>query len=69
MMEDKFYKVDGHSSLVKNPSTGTILNTNVDEIRAARRRKSKKRVLQNEVNDLKLQVQQLTNVIEQLLEK
>lgn len=68
-MEDKYYKIDGHSSLVKNPLTGTILNTNVDEIRGARRRKLKKAQSKNEVAELKLQVQKLTNVIDQLLEK
>ena len=69
MMEEKYYKVDGHSSLVKNPSTGTILNTNTDEIRAARKRKTKKKELRNEVRDLKQQVDKLTQVIDQLLEK
>lgn len=68
-MEDKYYKIDGHSSLVKNPLTGTILNTNVDEMRGARRRKLKKAQNKNEVAELKLQVQKLTNVIDQLLEK
>ena len=69
MMEDKYYKVDGHSSLMKNPSTGTILNNNTDEIRAARKRKTKKKELRKEVSDLKQQVDKLTQVIDQLLEK
>ena len=69
MMEDKYYKVDGHSSLVKNPSTGTILNINDDEIRASRKRKVKKKELRKEVSDLKQQVDKLTQVIDQLLEK
>ena len=68
-MEEKYYKVDGHSSLRKNPSTGTILNMNDDEIRAARKRKTKKKELRNEVRDLKQQVEKLTQVIDQLLEK
>ena len=69
MMEDRYYKVDGHSSLVKNPSTGTILNTNSDEILAARKRKSTKTELRSEVRDLKQQVERLTQVIDQILEK
>ena len=69
MMEDKYYKVDGHSSLVKNPSTGTILNINDDEIRASRKRKVKKKELRKEVSDLRQQVNKLTQVIDQLLEK
>ena len=69
MMEDKYYKVDGHSSLVKNPSTGTILNINDDEIRASRKRKKNKKELRKEVSDLRQQVNKLTQVIDQLLEK
>ena len=69
MTEDKYYKVDGHSSLVKNPSTGTILNINDDEIRASRKRKVKKKELRKEVSDLRQQVNKLTQVIDQLLEK
>ena len=69
MMEDKYYKVDGHSSLVKNPSTGTILNTNSDEIVAAKKRKVKKNALRNEVRDLKQQLERLTQVVDQILEK
>ena len=69
MIEDRYYKVDGHSSLRKNPSTGTILNMNEDEIRAARKRKKKKKELRNEVSDLKRQVERLAQVIEQLAEK
>lgn len=69
MMEDKYYKVDGHSSLVKNPSTGTILNTNSDEIVAAKKRKIKKNALRNEVRDLKQQLERLTQVVDQILEK
>ena len=69
MMEDKYYKVDGHSSLLKNPSTGTILNTNSDEIVAAKKRKIKKNALRNEVRDLKQQIERLTQVVDQILEK
>ena len=69
MMEDKYYKVDGHTSLVKNPSTGTILNTNSDEIVAAKKRKVKKNALRNEVRDLKQQLERLTQVVDQILEK
>ena len=68
-MDDKYYKVEGHAGLAKNPVTGTIINTNTDEIRGARKRKLKKRELQREVGDLRKQVDKLTSIIEQLVEK
>ena len=69
MMKDRYYKVSGHSGLVKNPRTGTVLNTNGREIDAARKRKKKKKELEQEVVDLKAQVEKLTSIIEQLVEK
>ena len=38
-MMDKFYRVEGHSQVVKNPSKGTLLNTNTTELKSARKRK------------------------------
>ena len=69
MMKDRYYKVSGHSGLVKNPRTGTVLNTNGREIDAARKRKKKKKELEQEVVDLKSQVERLSSIIEQLAEK
>ena len=68
-MKGDFYKVEGHAGLVKNPATGTILNTNKVEIEGARRRKKKKKELEKEVTDLRAQVEKLTSIIEQLVEK
>lgn len=68
MMKD-YYKVEGSSHLTKNPRTGTILNTNVQEIESARKRKRSKKELESEIADLRSQVQRLTSAVEQLLEK
>jgi len=62
-------KVDGHSHLVKNMKTGVIINTNKAEIEAARKRKTRKKEVEAEMLDLKLQVERLTTIIEQLVEK
>lgn len=62
-------KVDGHPHLVKNMNTGVIINTNKAEIEAARKRKIKRRETEAEMVDLKLQVERLTTIIEQLVEK
>ena len=75
-MMDKFYRVEGHSQVVKNPSKGTLLNTNSVELNSARKRKlarkeneQKQNRLEQEVHDLKSQIDKLTSVIEQLVEK
>lgn len=75
-MMDKFYRVEGHSQVVKNPSKGTLLNTNTVELNSARKRKlarkeneEKQNRLEQEVHDLKSQIDKLTSVIEQLVEK
>ena len=64
-----YLKVEGHSGLVKNPKTGVILNINETEIKSAKKRKSKKQELEQEVRDLRSQIDKLTSVIEQLVEK
>ena len=75
-MMDKFYRVEGHSQIKKNPSTGTLLNTNKVEMNSARKRKQarlnkemKQNRLEEEVNELRSQIDKLTSVIEQLIEK
>ena len=75
-MMDKFYRVEGHSQVVKNPSKGTLLNTNKVELNSARKRKmarrdneEKQNRLEQEVSDLRSQIDRLTSVIEQLVEK
>ena len=75
-MMDKFYKVEGHSQIMKNPAKGTLLNTNKVEIISARKRKlarkdkeTRQNRLEEEVNELRSQIDKLTSVIEQLVEK
>ena len=75
-MKDRFYRVEGHSQVVKNPSKGTLLNTNTVELNSARKRKmvrkeneEKQNRLEQEVSDLRSQIDRLTSVIEQLVEK
>ena len=45
--------VEGHSNLVRDTSTGAILNINKDEITAARKRKLERRKKEQEFEDLK----------------
>ena len=75
-MMDKFYRVEGHSQIMKNPAKGTLLNTNAVEMNGARKRKLarknnevKQNRLEEEVRQLRSQIDKLTSVIEQLAEK
>lgn len=73
---NKFYKVEGHAGLVKNPQTGTILNANTSEIVAARKRKlsriekeQEKEQLAKDVSDLKNQMSEVMGLLKQMIEK
>lgn len=75
-MMNKLYKVEGHSNLKKDPRTGTIQNTNHEEIRLAKLRKSRKKEKELEENQLKQKVEELNDnvkriesMLQQLLEK
>ena len=75
-MRDKFYKVDGHTSLVKNPQTGVILNVNTTDVERARKRKLAKNLkkeseqsIVNEVHQLRSDMNDLKSMLQQLIEK
>jgi hypothetical protein len=75
-MRDKFYKVEGHSNLVKNPNTGVILNVNTADIERAKKRKSAKilkkeseQSIVNEVHQLRSDMNDLKSMLQQLIEK
>ena len=75
-MSKEFYKVDGHSNLVKNPVTGVILNVNTPEITRAKKRKSARiaekesqQEIVNEVNQLRSDMDDIKSMLQQLIEK
>ena len=75
-MRDKFYKVEGHSNLIKNPNTGVMLNVNTTELGRAKKRKSAKILkkkseesIVNEVNQLRSDVDDIKSMLQQLIEK
>ena len=75
-MRNKFYKVDGHTGLVKNPQSGVILNVNSVDIERARKRKVAKQakkksegLIVDEVNQLRSDMDELKAMIQQLIEK
>ena len=75
-MMDKFYKVDGHSGLLKNPVTGTILNANTNEIQSARARKANKlqgiqetQQMKDDITQLKNDMSDIKTLLKQIAEK
>ena len=75
-MRDKFYKVEGHTGLAKNPQSGVILNVNDVDIQRARKRKAAKHakrksesLIVEEVNQLRSDMDDLKAMIQQLIEK
>ena len=65
----KYLKVEGNSNLVRDTSTGAILNINKDEISAARKRKLGKRQKEKEFEDLKDEVGDIKKMLTQIIEK
>ena len=61
--------VEGHSNLVRDTSTGAILNINKDEITAARKRKLERRKKEQEFEDLKNEVGDIKNMLTKIIEK
>ncbi len=64
-----YKKVDGHESLVRDLSTGAILNINKDEISAARKRKLERRRKEKEFEDLKNEVSDIKIMLTKIIEK
>jgi len=75
-MRDEYYRVEGNSQLKKNPRTGTIVNTNVDEIKSAKKRKMirlkkqrEEQELHNKIDKLSDNLSRLEKMFHELLEK
>jgi hypothetical protein len=61
--------VEGHSNLVRDTSTGAILNINKDEISAARKRKLERKQKEQEFDNLKDEVGDIKKMLTQIIEK
>ena len=64
-----YIKVEGHSNLVRDTSTGAILNINKDEISAARKRKLERKQKEKEFEDLKNEVSDIKIMLTKIIEK
>lgn len=75
-MRDRNFRVKGHPGYVKNPARGTVLNMNTSELSAAKQRrknrilkKQQEENLEKRVNDLSEKMDNLTSLLEKILEK
>jgi len=64
----KYLKVEGNSNLVRDTSTGAILNINKDEISGARKRKLERRQKEKDFEDLKNDVTEMKSMLQKLIE-
>ena len=62
-------KVENHPGYVRDTLTGAILNTNVEEIRAAKARKAAKEKEKEDINNLKNEVSDIKNMLGKIIEK
>lgn len=62
-------QVEGHPSLVKDISTGVVLNMNRSEIESAKARKKARKDQEQELSDLKKEMGDLKDMMKRILEK
>ena len=62
-------KVENHPGYVRDTLTGAILNTNVEEIRAAKARKAAKEKEKEDINNLKNEVSDIKLMLNTIIEK
>lgn len=62
-------RVENQPHLIKDPTTGAILNTNSAEIQKARIRKNKRKNEAQEIKELKSEMKEIKELLHQLLGK
>ena len=64
-----YANIEGHSGYVKDKRTGAVLNTNNEEIEAAKKRKADRLNKDKELVDLKNEVSDIKKMLTQIVEK
>ncbi len=64
-----YVKVEGHKGYIRDKSSGAILNTNKEEIEAARKRKAERLSKDRELSDLKDEVSDIKKMLTKIVEK
>ena len=69
MDKERYIQVECNSGLVRDRTTGAILNVNSTEIQKARLRKKKEKQQELEIQELKKDVSEIKVLLKQLVEK
>ena len=65
----KLKKVQGDESFARDESSGAIININMEEINAAKKRKILRKNKEKEFEDLKNEVGDIKNMLTKIIEK
>lgn len=65
----RFIPVEGDPSFVRDKQTGAIVNINKQEMQAARTRKENKQKQKQEIEQLKQDVSDIKQMLQQIVEK
>ena len=64
-----YIKVKGHSNLARVGQYGSIVNTNIEEIQAAKKRKLERKQKEKDFENLKNEVSDIKNMLNKIIEK
>ena len=64
-----YIKIEGHKGFVRDKKSGAIINTNKEEIEAARKRKAERLNKDKELSDLKDEVSDIKKMLTKIVEK
>ena len=69
MNRERYIQVEGNSGLVRDRTTGAILNANSTEIQKARLKKNKEKKKEQEIQELKKDVSEIKVLLTKLIER
>jgi len=69
MNRERYIQVEGNSGLVRDRTTGAILNANSTEIQKARLKKNKEKQQELEIQELKKDVSEIKVLLTKLIER
>ena len=69
MNRERYIQVEGNSGLVRDRTTGAILNANSTEIQKARLKKNKDKQQEQEIQELKKDVSEIKVLLTKLIER
>lgn len=64
-----YVKIEGHRGFVRDKKSGAIINTNKEEIEAAKKRKAERLNKDKELSDLKNEVSDIKKMLTKIVEK